>query len=985
LRRERLFALLDQAKGRAVWICGAPGSGKSTLVSSWIEVRRAPNLYYRVRSSDADLASFFYELGARAGGRRGPLPSFTPEYRGGESAFARRFFRELTRGHGPSWVLVLDDMERVASAQPLLDLLRDAIEELPTGVRAILVSREQPPASFARLLANGVVSVVGGEALRLTPPEALAIARARAPAWSRQDLERACRRAAGWVAGLVLLVTRSADEAGGEPEPKTLFSYLANELLDRADPETRSILVQVAVPPILPARILGALCDSDRALGLLRDLAARAFFVVLRGREDPVFELHPLARELLLKRARADLTPERLRAIERRAAGLLAQAGSVDEAIDLFLQAEAWEDAAQLVFLQAPRLVATGRTSRLEGWLEALPAALAERHPWLRYWRGVCRLAFDPPAARSHLAGAWECFAAAGDARGLHLAFAAAIESFILEWADLRGMDEWIDRFEAVAAMHHLPKAEFALRSAAAMFAALAFHRLDSPARPEWERRALEIVHDPSLPPGPRLATGANLLVECAFLGEGGRAAEVVGALGPLARGPGADPMSVLAWLAAEAVYFWHAGSPSSADHAASLGLQLGRESGIHAWDCHLQQRILAALAAGEPGKARAYLAALQASLPAPSVLLSLSLLEMENLLALHEGDASRAVRVARELAAASDMGLAFAKTLTSMNLALALVEAGDAAARSQLEALRRDGTGSALAGMIAELAQAELERRSGDLSAAREHLERGLRLSREKGIAPDVWFSHDRLAGLSALALDSGIETEHVLGLVRRLELHAPAGCTSQRWPWRVRIRLFGPFELLVGGTPLRLPPRARRRPLDVLPALAARGRGTETAQAVAGALWPESDGDLAHHALETATYRLRRMVGEDIVQHRQGQVRLDTGQCWVDALGFEAFLGRTAAALQHRNTEAALASAESAIALYRGPFLAGREEPWVLSARERYRLLLARCLSDLERLGADRAAVRRLRGRAEAADPGALDPSRSGKVATS
>ena len=40
LSRPRLFALLDEAATRPiVWLCAAPGAGKTTLVASYLEVR----------------------------------------------------------------------------------------------------------------------------------------------------------------------------------------------------------------------------------------------------------------------------------------------------------------------------------------------------------------------------------------------------------------------------------------------------------------------------------------------------------------------------------------------------------------------------------------------------------------------------------------------------------------------------------------------------------------------------------------------------------------------------------------------------------------------------------------------------------------------------------------------------------------------------------------------------------------------------------
>ena len=59
--RERLYAILDDAKTRStgVYISGPPGSGKSTVVSTWLQARRILGIWYQVDQGDADLATFF--------------------------------------------------------------------------------------------------------------------------------------------------------------------------------------------------------------------------------------------------------------------------------------------------------------------------------------------------------------------------------------------------------------------------------------------------------------------------------------------------------------------------------------------------------------------------------------------------------------------------------------------------------------------------------------------------------------------------------------------------------------------------------------------------------------------------------------------------------------------------------------------------------------------------------------------------------------
>jgi ATP/maltotriose-dependent transcriptional regulator MalT len=118
--RERAFRLLDECMRRpAVWVASPAGSGKTTLVSSYLQARGIPCLWYQTDSGDSDIATFFYYLGLaakKAAPRfRKPLPLLTPEYRMGIPVFARRYFEELYKRLKPPFAIVLDNYQEVPS------------------------------------------------------------------------------------------------------------------------------------------------------------------------------------------------------------------------------------------------------------------------------------------------------------------------------------------------------------------------------------------------------------------------------------------------------------------------------------------------------------------------------------------------------------------------------------------------------------------------------------------------------------------------------------------------------------------------------------------------------------------------------------------------------------------------------------------------------------------------------------------------------
>jgi LuxR family transcriptional regulator, maltose regulon positive regulatory protein len=149
------------------------------------------------------------------------------------------------------------------------------------------------------------------------------------------------------------------------------------------------------------------------------------------------------------------------------------------------------------------------------------------------------------------------------------------------------------------------------------------------------------------------------------------------------------------------------------------------------------------------------------------------------------------------------------------------------------------------------------------------------------------------------------------------------------------LRVHVLGRFRLLAGDTPMTIPPRLRK-PQELLQALLAFGGTEVSAGALIDALWPDSEGDAAYHALESALYRLRRMLGaRDPVCMERGKVSLDRDQLWVDMWEFEEELERP------RDPEAnAIERIGRLRLLYQGHFLQHEtERPWVLKARQELR----------------------------------------------
>jgi LuxR family maltose regulon positive regulatory protein len=160
-------------------------------------------------------------------------------------------------------------------------------------------------------------------------------------------------------------------------------------------------------------------------------------------------------------------------------------------------------------------------------------------------------------------------------------------------------------------------------------------------------------------------------------------------------------------------------------------------------------------------------------------------------------------------------------------------------------------------------------------------------------------------------------------------------------------RIHVLGRFRLLTADGPVAIPSRLRK-PQELLQALVAFGGIEVSAGALIDALWPDSEGDAAYHALESALYRLRQLLGvRDAVRMEGGKVSLNRDQLWVDMWEFEEELRRPS------DPDADdLERIGRLRRLYQGHFLQHEtDKSWILRARHELRDCFLRAIRDAAR----------------------------------
>ena len=938
LRRERLFKQLDTSRRQPViWIAGPAGSGKTTLVSSYLEARGLPCMWYQVDGGDSDIAGFFYYMGLAAKNAapryRKPFPILSPEYLQGLDIFARKFFENLYGRLKQPCVLVFDNYQELSVDSRLHELIKEGLSLLPDHINVIIISRAEPLKPFTRLRANKKISYLGFGELSFTFDETKTLIRTgKRKAVSDRDMKNLHKKVEGWAAGLVLLLERwkTADfnmEALNIVKEDEIFDYFANEIFEKADADIRNFLLKTAFLPKMDAHMAEHVSGDREAGRKLAYLSRNHYFTEIRSLALPVYQYHSLFRDFLMTKAKSSFPSEDLEKIQLAAAEILERSNMVEDAALLLIELKKHEELVRLITNNAAALLSQGRNRTLETWISFIPQTQTDASPWLLYWLGASRLSFNLLDSRSCFERAFAQFKVRNDPAGLYLSWAGVVTTYIYAWGDFRPLDRWISEMEELQVRYPVfPSVQVEAQAAAAMLSALMFRRPQHRDFSKWQdqvRELMRMVPDMNY----KVTIGSLLAINYAAVsGDFAKAEEIIHELQPVINSGAIPPLTLITWHAMHARYCWLTSLHDDCLKAVKNGMAVAEINCIHLMDF----RVLAEAALSHL-TSRNYPAASECLNKLAAVLNSSSYIDVAlyNYLlyiqAIHHKDFHRAAdhaRVAADLGRKS--GYLLAETIFQTGLALSLIEKNEhEEAAVHLTAARTSAVAmnSPYIEFICLMCEARSAFDQGRDESAFTLLRKGLAIGRgQQKLLNMCVFPPYFLIWICEKALEAGIEIEYVRELIRKRKL-VPSDRSAgiEEWPWPIRIYAFGKFEIIKEGGPVLFSGKVQQKPLALLKVLIALGGKNVPEEQLTDILWPDAEGDLAHKSFEIALHRLRILMGnEKAIRLREGLLSLDPSYCWLDVWAFERAF-----------EEAKIASppigalAEKAVNIYRGHFL--------------------------------------------------------------
>jgi DNA-binding SARP family transcriptional activator len=465
--------------GHVVMTAGA-GCGKTTVLDE--ALAEAPRPVARISCTDAErapgvlLIRIVDEIAAAAPGASDALRERLAAAREQVDPLAatQELLAELSRLLVEPLVLVVDDAEHLDGADGSLRLLDELIRaELPL-LRVAVASRRTLELRIAKPRADGRLSELTAADLAFDAQECAALLQMRTGLdASPEQVDEVMEATEGWPLGIALAAGRvQRDEGHGDrvagladlSSRPDLHAYLSEELVDSLDPELREAAIDSSITRVVTPAV-------SRALDLPPDFENRVEqggLLLRRVGDGNGFVYHPLLREFLLERLRAQRSEDERRRLHAAVAPAMAESGDAVASIEHWLQAQSWPEAVAAIESDGRALVRTS-PELVRRWLSLLPDD-ARAMPTMRALEGQLEWLSGNneraiPALREAVAG----FRRQPDARAEWVARSILVDSAFVTGgiAELEGVVEGWDQPGAAAAGSLAP--------AAAMYASVAF------------------------------------------------------------------------------------------------------------------------------------------------------------------------------------------------------------------------------------------------------------------------------------------------------------------------------------------------------------------------------------------------------------------------------------------------------------------------------------------------------------------------------
>jgi ATP/maltotriose-dependent transcriptional regulator MalT/two-component SAPR family response regulator len=891
-----------------------------------------PVTWYGVEADDADPSVFLAGLATSVSslfhGVRWPQLKVQDGSPSGLIAMASELLETIENQVPEVFVTVIDDYHLIDAQDDISALVEFILRHMPENWRLILTGRHTPRLRLIKLIAGGAVSGVGKGELAFTRDEVADMLQSNGLDAQPELVDQIHQTTDGWPVAVALIV-RSLK---GDLHSLSLFQTLGKQALEfliwdllGQIPDWHQQLLEAAVFDELGPDELAACAGADKAADFATLVSELPMVSeVAHGR----FVMHDMLRSTLLTRLR-EHTPLRYIQAHRRAAQMY-RAKLPEAAVRHFIEARLFADAAQLLDSLAAAMFRAGRWRTIAELGNKLPESEVMSRPTLSLTlaKALDQLGRGPQAVQL-----FSQIAEFAEAKGQ----TAIVAEALAELSTAHRLNGLLHRAQQDAERAlELAPAGSAIRAAALRNLGIVLGQLG---KPEAAEKFLELAQSAYSALGDRYCVAlcltdlANLYLAYRRLPEARAAFSRAMALWSELENDGNLALALNgAGVAANLSGDW-----TSAETLLLEGLQRSRKAGY----ARAEAYSLASLADLRMDQGQFHIAvelfheAYRVATEAGEGYITVYALDGLARAARASGQLQEAAQWnSRAFHLSAELHMAQEEAASQITAALIQAELGN------LEAAT-NGLGNVLQEShhlldlrrlcLARVLQACLHLQMGRLEDALTILKE-LVLEGGSGLLPsaELRFAAPLFEVADSSSLIPGL-TLNVAALMRSSE---PSAAPEGPKPRQIRVNMLGPVVVMVDGTEVTDWEATSARDLFLYLVHSRRPQRRETLMEL---FWPEQPPGKAASALQSALYRVRRVLGKEVVRHHQGWYSIEA-QIHTDVEDFRNLIKLAEEAEDREKVKGFL---NAALTLYRGDYLESLYSGWPEAEREEIREL--------------------------------------------
>jgi len=307
--------------------------------------------------------------------------------------FAKYFKDEVT--------LVIDDLQHIEESKWVITTFNSLIENLPSNLHLILITRQIPDFNFLPALLKGRMLKIGIEELLFRNNEiADLIEKIYSFDYTKEGIKLLENNIGGWITGIHMVLQSYGPEfeklkIDSQKIPENLFNFLAETIFNQLDKECQNFMLNTALLDSFNEDICTYLLGSNNVSLIIKKLSNKNLLVLnSNGNSDRsvssfTYCYQVLFRKFLKSKLYEMSSQDSIKLLKQKILDYYQSKGDAVSALSHMLAAKDFTGAVPIIIQNFQRLFNEGKFEFLWKWLSSIDEETVIQNPHLIYYLGI--------------------------------------------------------------------------------------------------------------------------------------------------------------------------------------------------------------------------------------------------------------------------------------------------------------------------------------------------------------------------------------------------------------------------------------------------------------------------------------------------------------------------------------------------------------------------------------------------------------------